>query len=71
MRDERLSLANHTSIGESYARPSSLEQLVLAIERRIDARPRDNAHSVRGEQVNASHFARAVEDKLERRAFLH
>ena len=44
-------LANDTSIGVGYAPLSPLEQLVLAIERRINGRDRANEHRAWGEDV--------------------
>ncbi len=44
-------LANDTSIGVGYAPMSPLEQLVLAIERRINSRDRDGNHPAWGEDV--------------------
>ena len=49
-RDES-PLANDTSIGVGYAPLSPLEQLVLAIERRINGRDRANEHRAWGEDV--------------------
>lgn len=44
-------LANDTSIGVGYAPLSSLEKLVLAVERRINLRPRDDVRAAWGEDV--------------------
>jgi len=49
-RDES-PLANDTSIGVGYAPLSPLEQLVLAVERRINGRDRANEHRAWGEDL--------------------
>ena len=50
-RSNTVPLANDTSIGVGYAPPSAVERLVLDVERRINARDRDNKHPAWGEDV--------------------
>jgi S-adenosylmethionine synthetase len=50
--DAEIPLANDTSIGVGYAPMSALEQLVLAVEKRINGRNRNSDHPGWGEDVN-------------------
>ncbi len=50
-RQPGVALANDTAIGVGYAPLSSLERLVLALEKRINGRDRNHAHPAWGEDV--------------------
>lgn len=50
-RQPGVALANDTAIGVGYAPLSSLERLVLSLEKRINGRDRNHAHPAWGEDV--------------------
>ena len=49
--EDAVPLANDTSFGVGYAPMSALEQLVLAVERRLNGRPRELEHRAWGEDI--------------------
>ncbi|HEY1360799.1 MAG TPA: methionine adenosyltransferase [Xanthobacteraceae bacterium] len=55
-----ISVANDTSIGVGYAPISALEQLVLAVERRINRRDRSREHPAWGEDIKVMGIRRGA-----------